>query len=257
MPPPPPSPPQFHVREVPWSQPVQWLARGLDDLIRCPLPGLLHGVACTAFGLLLFVLARHRFWILAGAFSGFLLVAPLVATGLYEISRQLAVGLRPGLTNIWRVWASADRRLVRFGLLLALAGTGWVVTSAALITLLAPAPIREPLDFLRQVVLNDHSWLFEAWLLLGAVLAAPVFASSVVALPLLLDRPVGVMAAVLASWRTVLAAPAAMALWALLIAALSSIGMGLWMLGLVFVVPWLAHSSWHAYRDVVSDGSAR
>ncbi|MBK9134505.1 MAG: DUF2189 domain-containing protein [Betaproteobacteria bacterium] len=239
------------VAEVGWSRPLAWLARGWADFMRSPGPGLAHGAVCALFGLALVALARERFWILVGACTGFLLVAPVVATGLYATSRALDQGRRASLADAVAVWRSFDGRLVRFGLLLALAGTGWVLTSAALITGFAAAPILGPADFVREVVLNPRSWLFEAWLLLGAVLAAPVFASSVVAMPLLLDRPVGVLTAVLTSWRAVLGSPAAMALWAFVLALLCGIGMGTAMLGLVVVVPWLGHASWHAYRDIV------
>jgi len=224
----------------------------MADLVRAPVPGLLHGLACTLFGLALVALAREHFWALAGAFSGFLIVAPLVATGLYEVSRRLARGERPRLTHVAAVWRSLDARLVRFGLLLALAGTGWVFTSAAMITGLSSAHVGSPADFLHLVVLDERSWLFEAWTMLGALLAAPVFASSVVALPMLLDRPVGVMTAVLTSWRAVMASPAALAIWALLIVVLTAIGMAALMLGLLVAAPWLGHASWHAYDDLVA-----
>ena len=92
---------------------------------------------------------------------------------------------------------------------LALAGTGWVLTSAALVTGLAPATVDKPLDFIRGVVLADGPPLFELWLALGAFLAAPVFASSVVAIPLLMERPVSVLATVLTSWRMVRGPPPA------------------------------------------------
>ena len=120
-----------------------------------------------------------------------------------------------------------------------------------LITGFAAAPVTDPADFLRVVVLTDGSLLFEAWMALGAALAAPVFASSVVAIPMLLDRRVGLLAAVLTSWRVVLAQPLTMALWAAAIMLLTLAGMAAAMLGLVVVVPWLAHASWHAYRDLV------
>jgi uncharacterized membrane protein len=172
--------------------------------------------------------------------------------GCTPISRALE---RRRTGRRWRLalsaWIPRDRRLVVFGLLLALAGTGWVVTSASLITGFAGGPVDKPLDFLRVVVLARDGWLFEAWLLLGGVLAAPVFASSVVAIPMLLDREVGVHAAVLTSWRVVMEHPAPMALWAALLMGLSALGMVTAMLGLVVVVPWLAHASWHAYRDLV------
>jgi uncharacterized membrane protein len=105
---------------------------------------------------------------------------------------------------------------------------------------------------LRVVVLNDHSYVFEAWVILGSLLAAPMFASSVVAIPLLLDRDGTVLTAVVTSVRAALANPAAMALWATLILTLTLLGMATAMLGLVIVVPWLAHASWHAYRDLVA-----
>jgi uncharacterized membrane protein len=85
----------------------------------------------------------------------------------------------------------------------------------------------------------------------ASALAAPIFASSVVAIPLLLDREVSVLEAVLASWRVVLANPLPLALWAFLVMALTTLGMATLLVGLVPVVPWLAHASWHCYRDCV------
>ncbi len=241
----------FSVRPIPALRPLGWLARGWQDLMRCPVPGLVHGLVVFVFGVALIVVAHRQFWLLSGAFSGFLLVAPIVATGLYAVSRELARGNKPTLATALRVWKPEDRRLVVFGLLLALAGTGWVMTSASLITGFAGAKVTNPADFLRVVVLADSGWLFEAWLMLGGVLAAPVFASSVVALPLLLDRKVSVLAAVFTSWRVVMAHPAPLALWAALIMGLTLLGMLTGLIGLVVVVPWLAHASWHAYRDLV------
>jgi uncharacterized membrane protein len=246
---------RFAVRTVALTQPLRWLALGWRDFTRCPGPGLLHGLALTLFGAALLVLARERFWFLAGAFSGFLLMGPIAATGLYALSRALERGERATLGVALRSWLPRDHRLVLFGVLLSAAGTGWVLTSASLITSLADAPVRNPLDFIRHVVLSPHSWLFEGWLALGGALAAPVYASSVVAIPLLLDRPIGVMAAVLTSWRCVLANPAPLALWAALLLALSGLGM-VTGVGLVIVVPWLAHASWHAYRELVSAAPA-
>ena len=125
---------------------------------------------------------------------------------------------------------------------------------------LAGGPVNEPLDFVHRVMLAEDSFLFEGWLMLGGVLAAPVFASTVIAVPMLMDRPVGVLAAVLTSWRVVMVNPFTMALWSATLAALTLAGMVTAMVGLLVIVPWLGHASWHAYRDLVgppAGGDAR
>ncbi|HMO47572.1 MAG TPA: DUF2189 domain-containing protein [Rubrivivax sp.] len=236
---------------VGYAQPFLWLRRGWHDLLRTPLPALAHGVAVTGFGLLLLLLAHRHFWLLAGAFSGFLLIGPIAATGLYAVSRALEQGRQSTLATALAAWRPRDHRLVLFGLLLAAAGTCWVLTSASLITAFAPQPVRGPADFLRVVVLDEHSWLFEGWLMLGGVLVAPVYASSVVAIPLMLDKRIGVLAAVLTSWRAVLQSPGPMALWGALLMGITLIGMSTALLGLIVAVPWLSYASWHAYRDLV------
>jgi uncharacterized membrane protein len=253
------------IRAISLAQPLQWLALGASDMVRCGWLSLVHGVALAAFGAVLLLVAHDRFWLLAGAFSGFLVIAPVLATSLYAMSRALErkepVNLQL-ITKTWTRWQYSRFVvrggywcLVRFGLLLALAGTGWVLTSAALITLLAPQPILGPADFLRHVVLAPHSYLFELWLALGGLMAAPLFASTVISMPLLLDRRVNVMQAVLASWQCVLKNPLALALWAALIMLLTSLGLGTLLVGLTFVMPVMGHASWHAYRDLVDASS--
>ena len=253
--------PQPVIRTLAPDQGLQWLALAWRDIERAPLVGLAHGTLLAAFGGLLLAVAHHRFWLLAGAFSGFLLVAPVLAVGLYAVSRALERGEAVGFALVLRTWLSwrgqprHDWRLVKFGVLLALAGTGWVLTSASLITLLAPQPVQTPMDFMRVVVMARDNRVFELWLALGGVLAAPVFASSVITLPLLLDRRIGVLDAVLTSWRAVLANPVPLALWAGLVMGFTLLGLASVLLGLVVVVPLLGHASWHAYRDTV-DASA-
>ena len=240
-------------RPVTLQSPRRWLALGCADLKRNPMPGLAHGFLLTAFGWLLLWAARDQFWLLAGAFSGFLIVAPILATGLYQVSRQRTAGL----DEVIELWRSGDGRLVKFGLLLGLAGTGWVLTSAALITWGSPVPILKPVDFLRHVVLVREIGLFEVWLLLGVLLAAPVFASTVVARPMLVDTRASGMEAVAESWRAVASHPGPMVLWAVVIALLVGLGMLTALLGLIVLIPLLAHASWHAYRDLTAHRMGR
>ena len=94
----------FGVRHIPMLRPLGWLARGWRDLLRCPLPGLLHGLALALFGGALLLLAHDQFWLLSGAFTGFLLVAPVLATGLYAVSRALEQGQRADLSVALAAW---------------------------------------------------------------------------------------------------------------------------------------------------------
>ncbi len=253
------------VRTVGLDRPLHWLVQGWRDSWSCGGVSYAHGLTLALFGQVLLLMGHHQFWLLAGAFSGLLVVGPVLATGLYALSRAIERGEPTSWRLVLQTWLSwrrhgrsrdgKDWRLVRFGLLLGLAGTGWVLTSAALITLLSPAPIAQPLDFLRHVVLARDNWLFELWLALGGLMVAPIFASSAIALPLLLDRRVSVLQAVITSWETVLRNPGPLALWAALIMGLTLLGLLTALLGLIVVMPLLGHASWHAYRDLV-DASA-
>ena len=249
------------IRPISADQPMQWLALGLKDMARAPLLSIMHGVVLAGMGGFIALLAHDQFWLLVGYLSGFMVVAPVLATSLYAMSRAMERGETVNfdlLVQTWTQWQMRLRHqpdsywsLIRFGLLLGLAATGWVITSAALITLLAPSPIHTPVDFIRHVVLAKEGHLFELWVGLGAMMAVPVFASSVVSMPLLLDRRVTVLQAVLTSWKTVLTHPFQMTLWAFLIIGFCTLGIFSLFLGLILIIPMLGHGSWHAYKHLI------
>ena len=250
------------IKTIGMMQPLVWLVLGWRDIAKTGWLSILHGMVLTLAGIIIIAFARHRFWLLAGALSGFMVVAPVLATSLYALSRAIERREKPNLSVVLKTWLNWQNShfhnwdsdywcMLRFGLLLAMAATGWVLTSAALITLLTPVPVNSPMDFVQHVMLAPDGWLFEIWLALGGVMAAPMFASSVIAMPMLLDRRVTVMQAVLTSWQAVLANPMPMALWASIIMIFTLLGLGSLLLGLIPVLPMLGHASWHAYRGMV------
>jgi uncharacterized membrane protein len=256
------TPVQPQVRTIAMERPMHWLVWAWRDMAHCGWISFAHGLVFTVGGALILFIAHNRFWLLAGAISGFLVVAPVLATSLYALSRALERGEKASVKVVFKTWTNWQIShfnkwgndywcLVQFGALLALAATGWVLTSAALITLLAPVPIKTPIDFVWHVVLAKEGFLFELWLAMGGMLAAPIFASTVVAIPLLLDRRVSLLQAVLTSWRVVQVNPLPMAFWAALIMIFTLLGIGSALLGLIAVVPMLGHASWYAYRDLV------
>ncbi|MBU3648824.1 MAG: DUF2189 domain-containing protein [Limnohabitans sp.] len=245
--------PRLEARDIAFSQPLQWLALAWRDLERCPLVGGVHGLILAVAGGLFSWLYHDHYWWIVALIASCMMIAPLLAVGMYQVSRMLERGEEPTLADAMRVWLCGDLRLVQFGALLALCSLGWLITSALLVHWMMPATVERPLDFLRLVVLQKQFGAFEVWMLLSGFMASQVFASSVVTIPLLLDHPrLGLWQAVGTSWRVVAKNPVAMGMWAMLLCLFTLLGVGSAFLGLLFVVPMLGHASWHAYRDLVA-----
>jgi hypothetical protein len=139
------------VRAVPIGRPFHWLRLGWRDFTRAFGPSVFHGLVVAAGGLAIVALSLSFWYLLPGAVSGFLLVGPILATGLYEISRRLEQGARPTLADVFAAWRRGTRPLVFLGLALMIAGTLWVLVSLVLIALFVTAPITDLASFLRGV----------------------------------------------------------------------------------------------------------
>jgi len=238
------------VRTLDAGRPLRWLALGWRDFTRAPLPSAAHGVAFLAAGTLIVAIGWGRHFLLAGAFSGFLLVAPMLSAGLYEVSRRLARGETPTLADAAAVWVRGGGALARFGALLAAAGTAWVALSSLIIVGVVGADHAGVGDFLRQFLLARNAGAFALWLATGGLFAAIVFALTAVSVPMMLDRDVGIRAAVLTSVRAVGTNPLAMIVWAGLVMTITLASIAT-VLPIVVLVPVLGHATWHAYADAV------
>ncbi|HJV72178.1 DUF2189 domain-containing protein [Ideonella sp.] len=240
------------IRRVRALQPLAWLRLGYSDLAKSGVHSFAHGAGVAVLGVLLLMLVWRAPYMVPAYLGGFLLVAPFAAIGLYAISRQLDQGQAIDPRAALRAWRDNAGSVALFGLMLAVALIFWERAAAVLFALLYSGSAPDASRLLEDLLFSGRqSALLLAFFGAGAVLATVVFTLSVVTVPMLLDRPVDVITAALTSLRCCARNPAAMAVWAVLIAGLTILGFATAMLGLVVVFPLLGHASWRAYRDMV------
>jgi uncharacterized membrane protein len=252
------SPVNLTVRKIGLVDLKDALARGLEDFAAMPTHVIFIGLLYPIVG---FILARLAFGydvlpLLYPLATGFALVGPLAAVGLYELSRRREQGLDTHWTHVFDVRKSASiGAIVALGILLMLIFLAWLATAQAiyqsLFGVLAPSSIT---SFAHDVLTTDTGWsLIVLGNGIGFLFAVLVLVISVVSFPLLLDRDVGAAVALWTSVRAVAANPVPMAVWGLIVAILLVIGSLPFFFGLAIVVPLLGHSTWHLYRKVVDE----
>ncbi|ANQ86044.1 DUF2189 domain-containing protein [Azoarcus olearius] len=241
-----------HIREVGASRPLYWLRMGWADLRDNPVPSLSYGAALAVLGYLILAYASNLPYLFTAAISGFFLVGPIAAAGLYEMSRRRERGLRTGLRDSLMGLGRHGDTLLYFGLVLAVALIGWERISAILFALFYDGNVPDLGNFASTVFLSgEYTRFVIAYLVVGGALAATVFALSAMAIPMLIDRETDTVTAAMTSAKTVGINPAAMIVWAAMIVVLMAIGFATMMIAMVVLLPLVGHATWHAYRDMV------
>ena len=248
------SPPQ--IRRIVIADLRDVLARGIDDFaayrtdviflcIIYPVIGLVLGRIAFGYGMLplLFPLA-----------SGFALVGPFAAVGLYEMSRRREQGGNVAWPDAFGVIGSRSFGAVLIlGLILVAIFLFWLVAAESIYeATLGPEPPASVGSFASDVFTTGAGWAMIAiGIGVGFLFALVVLVISVVSFPLLLDRDVGLGAAIRTSLGAVIVNPVPVAIWGLIVAAGLVLGTIPLFLGLIFVMPVLGHATWHLYRRLV------
>jgi len=243
------------IRQLELDRPWAWLAAGWQDLWRAPGVSLTYGALFTAvsFAITAGVLLAGVQYLMLPLVAGFMLVGPMLAVGLYETSRRLETGQPVSLGAALFVATRSPMRLGFLGIALMAILLVWMRAATLLFALFLGTTQFPPMAEIIPTLLFTSQGL--ALLIVGtgcgALLAAAVFAISVISVPLLMDRDVDFMTAIVTSTLAVLRNPRPMLLWAWLVALLTGCGLVTLFFGLIVTFPLVGHATWHAYRETV------
>ena len=235
-------------RRVPATAPLRWVAAGWRDLRRAWPASLAYGLflVATSWAMILLAFRMGSYVLVLSLLSGFVFLGPVLALGLYSLSRQIGRGERPSLA---RSLAAGRRHLgneMVFALVLLIVFLVWA-RAASMIHVFFPVEADPgPRELL--VFLGVGSAV-------GSIFAAITFAASAFSLPMMIDREVDTVTAVVTSINAVLRNKGPMGVWVALIVGLTGLGFLTAFLGLAVALPLLGHATWHAYTETI-DASA-
>ena len=236
---------------------IEALSAGLADFAAVPSHAIFLCLIYPVIGVLLAAatLGLNLVPLVYPAAAGFALLGPVAALGLYELSRRREAGLAVSAQDALEVLHSPSiGAIVTLGLGLLVLFLIWIATAHAIYVANFGYPEQTPTiaQFVHDVLFTGPGWnLIIVGNAVGLAFAIVAFLISVISFPLLLDRDVGVIGALVTSMRVVAANPGTMALWGLIVGGLLLIGSLPLFLGLTVVIPVLGHSTWHLYRKAV------
>ena len=250
------SPVRWDIQKISPADLKEVLLKGLDDFKEKPTHLVILAIVYP-LAMLVAVNVAAGYELLPLVFplvSGFALIGPVAAVGLYDMSRQREEGHDVTWEHAFTIFSSHNIfAIVKLSILLGAIYFAWLGTAYAMFRLIlggaVPASISE---FVWQVLTTPAGWtLIIVGCGVGFAFALVVLAISAVSFPLLLDRDVSATAALQTSVRAFLANPVTMLMWGLIVAGLLLIGTVPLFVGLAVVMPVLGHATWHLYRKVV------
>lgn len=247
---------KYVVNKVAFDEPWNWLAAGWRDVFATPGLSLGYGAVFTAISFALADGLTFVGWqsVVIALAGGFLILGPLFAIGLYEISRRRTEGEPVAASAVVWVKAKSPLQLVYMGFVLLFIFSAWLRFAFLLFAVFFGDATLPPAErFLPELLFTPHGLgLLVTGSMVGAGLALLAYSVSVVSIPLLMTQKSDFITATFVSIQSVVKNPAPMLLWAALIAGIMACAIALLFLGLILAFPLVGHATWHAYRDLVS-----
>ncbi|MCB1471780.1 MAG: DUF2189 domain-containing protein [Rhodobiaceae bacterium] len=249
------------VRSFTFAEVVAAAGRGMQDFRSAGLTSALFGIAYAIGGIIVILTAAWSdlTWISYPLATGFALIGPFAAVGLYDISRRLEAGTPLRLSEIMGVvWAQHRREIGWMAFVVLFVFTAWMYQVRLLLALfIGFEPIASYADFFHALFTTPNGLIFLAvGHVVGAILAVILFSLSVISFPILLDRDIDFITAMITSVQTVVKNPLPMLGWAFVVVMLLIAASLPMFLGLVVVLPILGHATWHIYRMAIEPEEA-
>lgn len=255
-----PTPTMPTIRRPDKSRPWMWLAAGWRDLLAAPKASLSYGLVFLIFSyfIALSIWYFDLFYLVLPLCAGFMLMGPILATGLYDISRRLEAKEPATFSTTMFAWERNTTQIAFMGLVLMLFLLAWIRIATLIFALFfSDNPPRPEQQFIIDVFFSSTSLPFlTTGTVVGAILAVLVFAISAISIPMLLDRPVTVFTAIYTSFTAVRDNAATMFVWGVLIVGFTAAGIVAGFAGLLITMPIIGHGTWHAYREIVDWGES-
>ncbi len=239
------------VRAVAAAAPFGWLRKGAQDYRAHPLLSAFYGACFAAMGWLIAFTFRHAYEYVSALVTGFFLVGPFLAIGLYDLSRRRERGEAQRLSPTLSAWRTNAGAIGVFALVLTIVLLVWARASLVVFALFYEGEMPSVAGFLGQIFSLDNLEFLLAYGCVGGFFAVLTFAISVVSVPMMQDRRTDGVVAVLTSLKAFAANVPAMLVWGSAIVVLTALGFALAFVGLVVTVPVIGHATWHAYRALV------
>lgn len=237
-------------RKITISRPLAWLKMGWADMMQHPVPSLMYGVLIAVIGGGLLVFSQQNLHLFTTAITGFLLLAPLGAAGIYELTSEREEGRETSFKQSLHDLYRNGSQLGFLGVILMMVAIAWERASAILFALLLPNQVTTT-NSIFTILTGEMLPFTIIWVASGFVLACFVFALTAVSIPMLADREVDTVTAMMTSLRAVAENIPAMIVWSSILVGLTAIGFATYLIGLVVIFPLLGHATWYAYKELV------
>jgi len=235
------------------TRPIAWLRAGWQDFRQTPSVSLSYGAiaVCASFVVVAALATIRLDFLILPMTGGFMLLAPVLATGLYEVSRRLKKQTNVTVKETLHAFTRNPSGLLNMGLILMLVLLAWIRIAMLLFALFFSEIVPAGESIAERVFFSDQTLpFFLTGSAVGFLLAFLVFSISVISIPMLIDRPVGVITAIITSFTVVRRHLLPLFIWAVMIAGIMLLGIAVALVGMAVAFPVLGYASWHAYEDL-------